>query len=363
MEQKYFTIITDKGLEKEASSYRLKKPIELTHIVIGDGNGDFYRPVPEMTELKREVYKTKLSRVYNKNKHQLIVESSIPDNAGDFYVREVGILDSDGDLFAIGNYPETYKPKLRGGCAKDLYLRIIIGFSSAPNVNLSVNSNISFVTVKDIEHFANDDLSNVDNDNLLSKLPMDSLAKTDLSNISQDILMEKLPTQTFGCPVGSAFAYMGQLIPEGYLLLDGSTVGDEDSGAKYAGADYKELYHLFSQDGWEASEVLKLPDCRGRGIIGSGHGDGLTARTFGEIGGEELHQLTVAEMPAHGHITLDGYTPPTSGINSINANDASAGGHGAFPINRVYKESSHTGGNQPHNNMPPYIAMNWIIKY
>jgi phage-related tail fiber protein len=70
------------------------------------------------------------------NKHQLIVEAVLDESVGPFYIREVGILDANldengkGTLFAIGKYPETFKPDLPDGSGKRLYIRMIIGFAS-----------------------------------------------------------------------------------------------------------------------------------------------------------------------------------------------------------------------------------------
>jgi hypothetical protein len=52
------------------------------------------------------------------NPNQVIVEAIIDETVGPFYVREVGIFDSNGDLFAIGKFPETFKANLPSGSGK-----------------------------------------------------------------------------------------------------------------------------------------------------------------------------------------------------------------------------------------------------
>jgi phage-related tail fiber protein len=49
------------------------------------------------------------------NPNQLIVEAVLEETVGPFYIREVGIFDSNGNLFAIGKFPETFKPNLPTG--------------------------------------------------------------------------------------------------------------------------------------------------------------------------------------------------------------------------------------------------------
>ena len=103
------------------------------------------------------------------------------------------------------------------------------------------------------------------------------------------------------------------------------------------------------------SSSFRIPDLRGRSPLGAGEGDGLTARTLGEIGGEEEHVLTVSEMPSHTHSSTwyfgreyDGHRNKTiSGVAEY-ARTVSVG---------------NTGGSQSHNTMHPFVIVNFIIKY
>lgn len=68
--------------------------------------------------------------------NQLIVEAVISETVGSFYIREVGIFDEDGELFAIGKYPETFKSTTNSGSGKRLYIRMVLGFTNSPEVSL-----------------------------------------------------------------------------------------------------------------------------------------------------------------------------------------------------------------------------------
>lgn len=146
MPQDYFSLVTNQGLIKEAAS---NEPggtaINLTEMAVGDSNGVYYDPDGSETALTNEVYRVNLTHVVvdENNTNQLIVEAVLDETIGPFYIREVGIFDSNGDLFAIGKYPETFKPNLPDGSGKRLYIRMILGFANSPNVNLVINNDIA----------------------------------------------------------------------------------------------------------------------------------------------------------------------------------------------------------------------------
>ncbi len=149
----YYTLITNIGLAKEALSHiNGTGNLQLNELAIGDGNGFMYDPNGDEISLKNEVYRTNINRIYidKKNKDQLVVEAVIPADVGAFTIREAGIFDKDGDLFAIGKYPQTFKPTLQSGAGKDLYIRMVLKFSNAQNVELIIDPNIVMVSVSNI---------------------------------------------------------------------------------------------------------------------------------------------------------------------------------------------------------------------
>lgn len=146
MTQQYYSLITNNGLLKEAEANAPGgSAIDLTHIAVGDANGTSYNPTGAQTVLVHEVYRTTLTHVAidENNSNQLIVEGVINEEIGPFYIREVGIFDSEGQLFAIGKYPETYKSTSESGSGKRLYIRMILGFTNAPQVNLVMSEDLN----------------------------------------------------------------------------------------------------------------------------------------------------------------------------------------------------------------------------
>jgi microcystin-dependent protein len=103
--------------------------------------------------------------------------------------------------------------------------------------------------------------------------------------------------------------------------------------------------------GGDGQTTFALPDLRGRVPLHPGQGPGLSNRTLGESGGTESVTLTAAQIPQHAH-TLPEVQVRGTGTPAIGA---AAGG------DRGTASTSEVGGSQPHNNMPPYLALRYVI--
>lgn len=146
--KEFYSIVTQKGLEKLAQTKVSGKNVSLTHMAVGDGNGNYYTLDKNQTELVRELHRCELTLVQIDSQYpnQIIIEAAIAAEIGGFFIREIGIFDEDGDLFAVGKYPVTYKPQSESGSSKDLYIRMVLGFSEAPNINIYINPHNSVVS-------------------------------------------------------------------------------------------------------------------------------------------------------------------------------------------------------------------------
>ena len=140
----FFTILTTIGQAKIANAVALGQQIELTEMALGDGNGNATTPVQTQTGLVREVYRAQLNQlsVDATNPNYVIAELVVPSEEGGWTVREVGLYDVDGNLIAVGNFPDTYKPVLAEGASRDLVVRIIIEVSNASVVQLKIDPSI-----------------------------------------------------------------------------------------------------------------------------------------------------------------------------------------------------------------------------
>jgi microcystin-dependent protein len=99
---------------------------------------------------------------------------------------------------------------------------------------------------------------------------------------------------------------------------------------------------------------------RGRFVLGSGAASGLTARLIGQAGGAETHTLSDKEMPVHNHpITVSTVGYSASWNNSAEATGAP---HQSKNNGWQTRYSGQAGGGQPHNNMPPYYVLAFIMR-
>ncbi|ATL48362.1 phage tail protein [Chitinophaga caeni] len=172
----------------------------------------------------------------------------------------------------------------------------------------------------------------------------------------------------------------GNYAPTNFMFCQGQLLAINSNEVLYAiiGNTY----------GGNGVTTFQLPDLRGRTPIGQGQGPGLTNRTLGERSGAETVTLLLNQMPAHTHGVMNvsaklpvSSATGTSNIPGDNKVLASIPRVGSGPTARpvlAYAEAgatadtylqggsvqatvNTTGGNQPHNNMQPYLTLNFII--
>ncbi|MHB1309582.1 MAG: tail fiber protein, partial [Limisphaerales bacterium] len=133
-------------------------------------------------------------------------------------------------------------------------------------------------------------------------------------------------------PVGGIIMWSGTTLPAGWALCDGTTTNG-----------------------------LVKPDLRGRFVLGSGSGSGLTPRALTDApGGEEQHILTVKEMPKHTH---DVKFKTFNNVDARNDGTRDVAGPDYDAWNTWNKFTSEKeGGDGAHNNMPPYYVLAYIIR-
>ena len=148
--RKFKTVITDTGAKKLAQAAAPDgKPVRLTHMAVGDGGGTLPTPDSKQIRLVHEVWRHTVNRVILDATHQnrIIAELVIPPETGGFWIREIGVFDEHGDLIAVGNIAESYKPTVAEGSGRAQTFRTILTVSSTATVALTVDNTMVMATV------------------------------------------------------------------------------------------------------------------------------------------------------------------------------------------------------------------------
>ncbi|AIR70168.1 phage tail protein [Dickeya fangzhongdai] len=148
MGTKYFTLLTRVGEVKLAESILTGKPLEIAQMGVGDGGGALSVPDPVQTKLVNERRRGIINSltIDPDNTNQIIAEQVIPENEGGFWLREIGLYDVDGNLIAVGNCPETYKPELKEGSGRVQTVRMVLIVSHTDAVMLKFDPTVSLAS-------------------------------------------------------------------------------------------------------------------------------------------------------------------------------------------------------------------------
>lgn len=148
--------------------------------------------------------------------------------------------------------------------------------------------------------------------------------------------------------------------PKGWAFCDGSLLPISQNTALFS--------LLGTAYGGDGKTTFALPDLRDRAALHAGQGAGLTARTQGQTGGVAQVTLTETQLPGHSHFVLadtaaGGSTQPEGKVFGVSQARALSTGYSALTPATVMNAAavSSAGGGQPHNNMPPYLAVNFCI--
>lgn len=203
------------------------------------------------------------------------------------------------------------------------------------------------------------------------------------------------PAVQSGFTTGDVKTTLKTTADTGWIMMDDGTIGDAASGATTrAATDTQALFTLLWNNtsntncpvsggrgasaalDFAAHKTISLPRVLGRALAGSGTGSGLTARTLGQVVGEENHTLSSGEqasMPVSttntgsGNANIDVWADPTS---------SGTGGNGVkFEFKTLFVDTvtvpvsitgtgtgTATGGGGAHNNMQPTVFFNYMIK-
>ncbi|MCO7254411.1 phage tail protein [Dickeya oryzae] len=148
MSTKYFALLTNIGAAKLANATALGSHLAITQMAVGDGGGSLPTPTPAQTKLVNEKRRAPLNAlsVDPQNTNQIIAEQVIPETEGGWWIREIGLYDSDGDLIAVANCADTYKPQLQEGSGRVQTVRMILIVNSADAITLKIDPAVVLAT-------------------------------------------------------------------------------------------------------------------------------------------------------------------------------------------------------------------------
>lgn len=155
--------------------------------------------------------------------------------------------------------------------------------------------------------------------------------------------------------------FAGNFAPRGWALCDGQILPISQNTALFSllGTTY----------GGDGRSTFGLPNLQGSVPVGSGQAPGLSYYDLGEVGGATTVSVIPSEMPAHTHTAfgstnVGSQVSPSGGIwaapgaaRGLAVYSASAGSSPAMSAAAF----APSGGSQPHNNMPPFLTLNFII--
>ncbi len=162
--------------------------------------------------------------------------------------------------------------------------------------------------------------------------------------------------------IGEIRIFAGNFAPKGWAMCNGQLMALAQNTALFS--------ILGVQYGGDGKTTFALPNLQGRAPMHQGAGPGLTPRTVGETSGSSYVTLLTSEMPAHSHVPQGNGDSASADLETLGNHVWGAGSSrsgpnlyasGAPNVHMSPMALGVSGGSQPHNNMQPYLGLNFII--
>lgn len=180
----------------------------------------------------------------------------------------------------------------------------------------------------------------------------DSLVSgTNIKTINNTTLLGSGNISVGDVPIGTIMLWSTDTAPSGWLLCRGQRISK---------TTYADLYSVIGNNYGELNDDFLLPDLQGYVPVGKDNND-TDFDTLGKTGGEKTHQLITDEIPSHSHLQYAVANKNTGGTG-IRGTFNGTEGTGLSRYTTA-TQTGGTGGGLEHNNLQPYITLNYIIKY
>lgn len=321
----YQLLLTTIGKQKIAAAANTGSvSLSITEFVIGQGiDVDFSQRLDEQVLVSKRYQGLVGSVTPTTVSGQYEIVCIVPPNQGGWTIRELGLIDSDGDLIWVGQLPEVQKPAANSTAAVDYRIKAVISIDN-PDVSLVIDANVVTAT----RQWSSDTfvpLSHLDDANPHTQYTLKETNDKDIKELQDwiNILFNLNPIK-----VGDIY----------------TTTIDHANAAAVA------LHHGYGD--WERY-------AEGRTLVGlsTKADDPSDYKTIGNEFGENEHMLIKEEMPAHGH-TVNISTLTKIGHDDDTNSDRTVSNQSSTVESGYINEA---GGDQPHNNIQPSkVVAHWL---
>lgn len=340
MATKYYALLTNVGAAKLANATALGEQVEITQMAVGDGNGALPTPNPAQTALVHELRRAPLNTltIDPVNTNQIIAEQVIPEDVGGWWIREIGLYDSDGDMIAVANCAETYKPLLQEGSGRVQVIRVILIVSSTQAVTLKIDPSVVLAT----RQYVDDQIIQVK-----AYVDQQLAAHIAASDPHQQYLLEADIDKYI--PAGFPLPWPAATPPTGWLKCN---------GAAFDKAKYPKLAVIYPTG--------SLPDLRGEFLRGWDDGRGVdSGRALLSSQGDAIRNLIGG---AEAICWDGGAVSETWGVSGVftrtieNTNTRVAGTAGGQQASYSIRFNASNVVPTASENRPRSIAFNYIVR-
>lgn len=340
----YYILLTDYGMTFTANA-QAGTQLALTHVVLGDANGQPYLPESRLnkTVLVNQRSKLPVASVTVINETTAEVTAIVPSNVGGFNVHEVGIADSSGKLVYVGNFHGGYRPTLTEGAGGDMELVFTIKADNLATVVIETDGTVVTATREWVS----------------DRFALKSLV-AELSDIIDQLKEELMATQW------EVLSNRIKIIEDGIgdlINAQAYKVGDVyTTTLAHANADAVATHHGYGA--WARY-------AEGRTLVGFSTQDDDTAdyKTMGNEFGDDQVTLTDLQMPIHKHSHSDKYQYYMARHHkaaSVDSGDyvqqaTEWNTHGNDDADFAAALDEDRGGGNPHNNVQSSkVAGVWV---